>query len=346
MGDNGLSFTLNAPGQTPEANAKPDGVQHERVIIIGSGPAGLTAALYTARANLNPLVIAGHELGGQVALTHEIENYPGFPDGLSGQELVDLMVRQAERFGARIKMFSAVNKVELREGPPFRIWTDDGDEYLADAVIVTVGATPRHLNVPGEKEFTGHGVSYCGTCDGFFFRDKEIVVVGGGDSALEEGLFLTKFASKVEVIHRRDELRAGATLQDRAFNNEKMSFIWDTVVEAIIGDDSVEAVRLRNVKTGEVWEKPTEGVFIFIGHDPNSDLFEGQLDRDEFGYVITDRAMNTNIEGVFAAGEIQDRIFRQVATSVGQGTAAAMTAERWLAEREAETAAAKQQTTA
>jgi thioredoxin reductase (NADPH) len=336
MGNDGLSFTLNTPSQTPGAAGNDDGVQHEEVIIIGSGPAGLTAALYAARADLNPLVIGGHELGGQVALTHEIENYPGFPEGLGGQELVDLMVKQAERFGARIKMFSAVNKVELTGGSPFRIWTDDGDEYLADAVIVTVGATPRHLNVPGEKEYTGNGVSYCGTCDGFFFRDKEIVVVGGGDSALEEGLFLTKFASKVEVIHRRDELRAGQTLQNRAFNNEKMSFIWDTVVEEIIGNGSVQAVRLRNTKTGQVWEKPTEGVFIFIGHDPNSDLFDGQLDRDEFGYVLTDKAMNTNIEGVFAAGEIQDRIFRQVATSVGQGTAAAMTAERWLAERAAE----------
>lgn len=244
------------------------------------------------------------------------------------------MVAQAERFGARIKTFSAVSKVDFTGGAPFRIWTDDGGEYLADAVIVTVGATPRHLNVPGEKEFTGNGVSYCATCDGFFFRDKHVVVVGGGDSALEEALFLTKFAKKVEIIHRRDELRAGATLQTRARNNEKISFIWDTVAEEIIGDQSVQAVRLRNVKTGEVYEKPTDGVFIFIGHDPNSDLFEGQLERDQFGYVITDRQMHTNIEGVFAAGEIQDRIYRQVATSVGQGTAAAMTAERWLAEQE------------
>lgn len=327
-----LSFSLSTKGVPSEATT--EGVQHERVIIIGSGPAGLTAALYTARANLNPLVIAGHELGGQVALTYEIENYPGFPDGLSGQELVDFMVAQAERFGARIKTFAAVSKVDFTHGAPFRIWTDDGGEYLADAVIVTVGATPRHLNVPGEKEYTGNGVSYCATCDGFFFRDKHVVVVGGGDSALEEGLFLTKFASKVEVIHRRDELRAGATLQNRARNNEKIGFIWDTVVEEIIGDQSVQAVRLRNVKTGEVYEKPTDGVFIFIGHDPNSDLFEGQLERDEFGYVITDRQMHTNIEGVFAAGEVQDRIYRQVATSVGQGTAAAMTAERWLAEQE------------
>ncbi|NDJ79180.1 MAG: thioredoxin-disulfide reductase [Chloroflexi bacterium] len=327
-----LSFNLSASSANSGANG--DGIQHEKVIIIGSGPAGLTAALYTARAKLDPLVIAGHELGGQVALTHEIENYPGFPEGLSGQELVELMKSQAERFGARIKLFSAVTEVNFRDGAPFRITTDDGAEYLADSVIVTTGATPRHLNVPGEKEFTGQGVSYCGTCDGFFFRDKEIVVVGGGDSALEEGLFLTRFASKIDVVHRRDALRAGQTLQDRAFANEKMNFIWDTVVEEISGDGSVEGVRLRNVKTGAVEDYATEGVFIFIGHDPNSDIFDGQLERDEFGYVITDKEMHTNIEGVFAAGEIQDRIYRQVATSVGQGTAAAMSCERWLAEQE------------
>lgn len=328
----GLSFSLGTLNAASEST--PEGVQHERMIIIGSGPAGLTAALYTARANLNPLVIAGHELGGQVSLTHEIENYPGFPEGLSGQELVDFMVAQAERFGARLKTFSAVSKVDFLNGAPFRIWTDDGGEYLADAVIVTVGATPRHLGVPGEKEFTGNGVSYCATCDGFFFRDKDVVVVGGGDSALEEALFLTKFARKVEIIHRRDALRAGKTLQNRTESNEKISFIWNTVVEEVIGDQSVSAVQLRNVTTGEVWEKPTDGVFIFIGHDPNSDLFNGQLERDQYGYVITDRQMHTNIEGVFAAGEIQDRIYRQVATSVGQGTSAAMTAERWLAEQE------------
>jgi thioredoxin reductase (NADPH) len=332
MGNDGVSLTLNTASAATEAPA--EGVQHERVIIIGSGPAGLTAALYTARANLNPLVITGFELGGQVSLTHEIENYPGFPEGLSGAELVEFMKTQAERFGARLKMFSVVQEVDFSNGTPFTIKTDDGAEYLADAVIVTVGATPRHLNIPGEKELTGNGVSYCGTCDGFFFRDKKIVVVGGGDSALEESLFLTRFADRVDIIHRRSELRAGHTLQKRAFDNDKIHFIWDTVVEEINGDSSVESVRLRNVKTGEVTDYPTEGVFIFIGHDPNSDLFDGQLERDDYGYVITDREMHTNIEGVFAAGEIQDRIFRQVATSVGQGTAAAMSTERWLASRE------------
>ena len=334
MSSNSLSFTLNTSTRSQQEAAPSGGVQHERVIIIGSGPAGLTAALYTARANLNPLVIAGHELGGQVSLTYEIENYPGFPQALSGQELVEQMKAQAERFGARIKLYSAVTEVDFAGGSPFRLKTDDGGEYLADAVIVTVGATARRLSVPGEKEFTGHGVSYCATCDGFFFRDQNVVVVGGGDSAIEEALFLTRFARRVDVIHRRDQLRAGATLQKRAQANEKMHFIWDTVVEEILGEGKVRAVRLRNVKTGEAREHPTDGVFIFIGHDPNSDLFKGQLERDEYGYVITDRLMRTNIEGVFAAGEVQDRIYRQVATSVGQGTAAAMSAERWLAERE------------
>ncbi len=325
----GLNFNLST---TPSSHEPSEGgVQHERVIVIGSGPAGLTAALYTARATLNPLVIAGHELGGQIALTHEIENYPGFPEPLGGQELVDLMVAQAERFGARLKTFTAVTKVDFSNGSPFRLWTDDGGEYLADAVIVTVGATPRHLNVPGEEAFTGNGVSYCATCDGYFFRDKEVVVVGGGDSALEEALFLTRFASKVEIIHRRDQLRAGAALQKRAKENEKISFIWDTVVEEIMGDQAVQAVRLRNVKTGEVWEKPTDGVFIFIGHTPNTDLFNGQLERDSFGYIITDHEMRTSVDGVFAAGEAQDRIFRQVSTSVGQGAAAGIMVERWLA---------------
>ncbi len=336
MGTDGLSFTLNT---STAKGGSTGGAQHERVIIIGSGPAGLTAALYTARANLNPLVIAGHELGGQVSLTYEIENYPGFPEGLSGQELVELMKTQAERFGARIKLFTAVTEVDFSQGSPFTLKTDDGSVYTADAVIVTVGATPRHLGVPGEKQFTGNGVSYCATCDGFFFRDRRVVVVGGGDSALEEALFLTKFATRVDIVHRRDTLRAGATLQERARANDKIHFIWDTVVEEIHGDQSVKSVRLRNLKTGEVTDYPTDGVFIFIGHDPNSDIFAGQLERDEFGYVVTDRLMHTSVEGVFAAGEVQDRIYRQVATSVGQGTAAAMSCERWLAEHEAEKAA-------
>ncbi|MFC1960115.1 thioredoxin-disulfide reductase [Chloroflexota bacterium] len=307
-------------------------MQKENVIVIGSGPAGLTAGLYTARANLNPLVLAGDLLGGQIALTSEVENYPGFPDGLMGPELVELMKSQAERFGTRIE-FDSVVEVDFTKGPPFYLKTHNS-EYEADAVIVTVGATPRKLEVPGETEFVGRGVSYCGTCDGFFFRDKDVVVVGGGDSALEEGIFLTKFAKKVTVIHRRDEFRGGPTLQKRAFENEKMSFIYDTVVESIEGDGSVKYVKLLNRKTEVVSELSTDGVFIFIGHDPNSWLFEGQLAMDEGGYVTVDKRMMTNVAGVFAAGEIQDNLYRQVATSVGQGCAAAIMCERWLAEHE------------
>ena len=305
-------------------------MKKERVVIIGSGPAGLTAALYAARAQLAPVVIAGAQLGGQVAITHEIENYPGFPDGLSGPELVERMKEHAENFGAKVE-FDLVESVDFSAGSPFHIKTY-GEEYLADAVIVTIGADPRKLGVPGEKEFTGTGVSYCGTCDGFFFRGKDIVVVGGGDSALEESLFLTRFATSVNVIHRRDELRAGIQLQSRAFNNEKISFTWNSVVEEIIGDAAggVNAVRLKNVLSGEETIQPTEGVFIFIGHDPNNAVFGGQIALNENGYIITDQRYRTNVEGVFAAGEIQDEIWRQVATSVGQGTSAAMSAIQWL----------------
>ncbi len=305
-------------------------MKKERVVIIGSGPAGLTAALYAARAQLAPVVIAGNQLGGQVAITHEIENYPGFPDGLSGPELVERMKEHAENFGAKVE-FDLVESVDFSAGSPFRIKTY-GEEYLADAVIVTIGADPRKLGVPGEEEFTGTGVSYCGTCDGFFFRGKDIVVVGGGDSALEESLFLTRFATSVNVIHRRDELRAGIQLQSRAFNNEKISFTWNSVVEEIVGaaDGGVNAVRLKNVLSGEETIQPTEGVFIFIGHDPNNAVFGDQIALNENGYIITDQRYRTNVEGVFAAGEIQDEIWRQVATSVGQGTSAAMSAIQWL----------------
>lgn len=308
-------------------------MQREKVVIIGSGPAGLTAALYTARANLSPVVIAGPQFGGQVALTHEIENYPGFPGG-SGTELIEIMKAQAERFGARIDM-DVVLSVDFSHGSPFSVRTGNL-EYVADAVIVTAGASPRLLGVPGEAEYTGRGVSYCGTCDGFFFRGKRIVVVGGGDSAIKESLFLTKFASHIDVIHRRDTLRAEAELQRRAFEHEKISFIWNTVVERIEGENGkVTSVQLRDVQTGEVRQYPTEGVFVFIGHEPNNALFKGVLAMDEHGYLITDRHMMTSVEGVFAAGEIQDPIWKQVATSVGQGTAAAMAAEEWLAKREA-----------
>jgi thioredoxin reductase (NADPH) len=310
-------------------------MQKEKVVIIGSGPAGLSAALYTARAQLNPLVIAGTMIGGQIAITHEIENYPGFfskEKTPTGPELVEVMQMQAEHFGARLA-YDEVVEVDFSKGAPFGIKTYS-DEFLADSVVVSVGASPRHLNVPGETDFIGRGVSYCGTCDGFFFRGKDVVVVGGGDSALEEGLFLTRFANKVEVIHRRDELRAGPTLRKRAFENEKMSFIWDTVVNEIVGNGTVNGVKVTNRRTGESRNLETDGVFIFIGHYPNSKFLEGQLAMDEHGYVITDELMRTNVPGVFAAGEIQDPIYRQVATSVGQGAAAGIQLERWLSEQD------------
>jgi thioredoxin reductase (NADPH) len=304
----------------------------ENVIVIGSGPAGLTAALYAARANLNPLLITGNEIGGQVAITNEVENYPGFPEGTTGPELVQLMQKQAERFGTRIEI-DEVKEVDFTKGSPFVLKTTR-QELRAKAVIVCTGATPRRLGVPGEEVNIGKGVSFCATCDGFFFRGRDVAVVGGGDSALEEGLFLTRFANSVRVIHRRDQLRAGHTLQRRARENEKISFIWDTVVEEVLSNGAVQAVKVKNVKTGEKSELATDGVFIYIGHIPNSWLFEGQLEMDEAGYLITDEFMRTSVPGVFAAGEIQDAHFRQVATSVGQGCAAAIQCERWLAEEE------------
>jgi thioredoxin reductase (NADPH) len=307
-------------------------MQKEKVIIIGSGPAGLTAALYTARANLKPLVISGNQLGGQISITNEVENYPGFPEGSSGPELVELMQKQAERFGARV-LIDEVTEVNFSEGSPFHIKTH-GDEFEANAVIVTVGASPNRLGIPGEEEFIGRGVSFCATCDGFFFRDKDVLVVGGGDSAIEEALFLTRFVNRVRVIHRRDELRAGEALKRRAFDNEKIEFVWDAILEEIRGDGKVESALVRNVKKDEAVTLDTDGIFIFIGHLPNSSFFKGQLELDKNGYLITDDRMMTSVPGVFAAGEIQDSVFRQITTSVGQGAAAGMMTERWLEEQE------------
>jgi thioredoxin reductase (NADPH) len=309
-------------------------MQRERVIIIGSGPAGMTAALYNGRAQLEPLVITGTQVGGQISITNEVENYPGFPDGTTGPELVELMQKQAERFGARF-VFDEVTEVDLTHGPPFYVKTYGG-EYEADSLIITAGASPRRLGIPGEEMLIGRGVSYCATCDGFFFRGKNVIVVGGGDSALEEGIFLTRFADKVTIIHRRDELRAGAVLQKRAFANEKIDFIWDTVVTEIHGNGTVEAITTMNVNSGNLNRLVADGVFIYIGHYPNSKFLEGQIAMDEHGYIITDEFMRTSVPGVFAAGEIQDPIYRQIATSVGQGCAAAMQLERWLSEREDE----------
>ena len=306
-------------------------MQKERVVIIGSGPAGLSAAIYTGRALLNPIVLTGTQLGGQISLTSEVENYPGLynPEATpTGPEMVEIMKNQAEHFGARL-VYDEVVEVDFRNGPPFIIKTHD-ETYAADAVIVTAGASPKHLEVPGEAEYVGRGVSYCGTCDGFFFRGKNIAVVGGGDSAMEESIFLTKFADKVTIIHRRDELRAGPTLQKRAFANEKIDFVWDTVIDEINGNGVVQNITTTNLKTGESGEMAVDGVFVFIGHYPNSKFLVGQLAMDEHGYVITDEFMRTSVVGVYAAGEIQDPHFRQIATSVGQGVAAAIQLERWL----------------
>ena len=302
---------------------------HVEVLIIGSGPAGLAAALYTARAELEPVVLTGMTMGGQASITHIIENYPGFPDGLPGPELGELFKAQAERFGAKI-VFDTATAVDFSQ-KPYRVQTFSG-EYTADVVIIATGATPRHLEVPGETEFTGKGVSYCGTCDGFFFKGKDVVVVGGGDSAIEEGLFLTRFANSVNVVHRRDELRASPILQSRAKDNPKVKFIWDSVVNTIEGEDAVTKVQLENRKSGEKSEFSTDGVFIFIGHTPNTELFEGQLEMDDGGYLVVNNYMETSKPGVFAAGEVADPHFRQVITSAGMGAGAAIQATRYLEE--------------
>jgi len=298
-----------------------------KVLIIGSGPAGWSAALYAARADLAPLVLTGMELGGQVSLTHTIENYPGFPDGVGGSELTGLFQKQAERFGARVEFDSAV-EADL-SARPFRIKTYS-TEYLTDSLVITTGATPRHLGIPGEIELTGRGVSYCATCDGWFFKEKDLVVVGGGDSALEEGLFLTRYANSVTIVHRRDALRAGAILQNRALNHPKVKFIWNSVVEEITGSEKVNSLRLKNLVSGESWEHPTDGIFIFIGHTPNTQIFDGQLKLDGQGYIEVDRLMHTSVPGVYAAGEAADPHFRQVITSAGMGAAAAMQAIHFL----------------
>jgi thioredoxin reductase (NADPH) len=306
-----------------------------KLIVLGSGPAGLSAALYAARAHLDPLVLTGMVLHGQASTTDTIENYPGFPEGVGGTELGQLFQTQAERFGAEIEMDHAIS-VDLTQHP--LTIESYGKKYETDSLIISTGADPRKLGIPGEKEFTGKGVSYCGTCDGWFFKDKDIIIVGGGDSALEEGLFLTRFANSVTVVHRRDELRAGAILRKRAFEHPKINFIWDTVVTEIVGDDKVNAVRLENTKTGEVKLHETDGVFIFIGHIPNSDLFKGQLKMDDMGYVVTNKYMETSVDGVYAAGEITDPHFRQVITSAGMGAAAAIRATHYLENLEAERA--------
>jgi thioredoxin reductase (NADPH) len=304
---------------------KPDNLVD--VLILGSGPAGLAAALYAARAELKPLVLTGMELGGQAALTNTIENYPGFPEGVGGAQLGELFQKQAEHFGARIE-FELATEVDLSKRP-FLVKTYD-HEYLAKTLVITTGASPNHLNIPGELELTGRGVSYCATCDGWFFKEKKVVVVGGGDSAVEEALFLTRYASSVTIIHRRDTLRAGAILQHRAMENPKVKFVWNSVITDVIGKDAVKAVCLKNVVTGEETEFPADGVFIFIGHTPNTQLFKDQIEMDERGYLKTDMLMQTNVAGVYAAGEVMDSNYRQVVTSAGMGAAAAIQATKFL----------------
>jgi thioredoxin reductase (NADPH) len=306
-------------------------VNNVKVLILGSGPAGLSAALYTARANLAPVVLTGMDLGGQVSLTNTIENYPGFPDGVGGQELVDLFQKQTEKFGARVEYDTATD-VDLSVRP-FRIKTYNS-EYLADTLIISTGAQPNHLNIPGEKEFTGRGVSYCATCDGWFFKDKNVVVVGGGDSAVEESLFLTRYAKSINIVHRRDSLRAGMILQQRAFNHPKIKFTWECVVTEVMGEQKVEKIRIQNIKTGEISELNTDGLFIFIGHKPNTQIFANSLDLDENGYIKTGLSLSTNVPGVFVAGEAGDPTYRQVVTSAGMGAAAAMQAIRFLEAQE------------
>jgi len=319
-----MSLINNVPDtSTPKS-------RHVKLLVLGSGPAGLAAALYAARAELAPVVLTGTELGGQAALTFSIENYPGFPQGVGGAELGDLFQKQAERFGAQVEFDTAYSAdLSVR---PFKVVADSG-EFLADSLVIATGASPIHLNIPGESELTGKGTSYCATCDGWFFKDKQVVVVGGGDSALEEGLFLTRYASSVTVFHRRDSLRAGAVLQKRAFDHPKMKFVWNTVLTEVVGTEKVEAVKTKNLRTGEESLFPTDGVFIFVGHTPNTRIFEGQVAMEN-GYIKVDDHMNTSVPGVYAAGEAADSHFRQVVTSAGMGASAAIEATHFL-EREA-----------
>ena len=304
----------------------------EKILIIGSGPAGLTAAIYAARADLNPLMIEGYERGGQLMLTTDVENYPGFPDGIMGPELIEAFRKQAERFGTRI-ISSDVTRVDLSERP-FKVWVGQ-DEFAAETLILSTGAEARWLDVPGEARLRGYGVSACATCDGFFFRDKDLVVIGGGDSAMEEALFLTKFATKVTIIHRRDQFRASKIMAKRAMDHEKIDVVWNSTVEEVLGEDLVTGVRLKNVETGEESTLDVDGVFLAIGHDPNTSFLQDQLELDKAGYIVTEpHSTLTSVEGVFAAGDVVDHLYQQAVTAAGQGCQATLDAERWLEARE------------
>ncbi len=301
---------------------------HREVIIIGSGPAGLTAAIYTARANLKPLQFEGYSRGGQLMLTTDVENYPGFRDGIMGPDLMEEMKAQALRFGTEI-VTKDVERIDA-SSRPFKLWVE-GTEFTADSLIIATGANPRLLGIPGESELMGRGVSTCATCDGAFFRDKVMAIVGGGDSAMEEAGFLTRFGSKVYVIHRRKELRASKIMQQRCFDNPKIEFIWDTVVDEVLGDGKVSGVRTRNVETGAVTDLPLEGFFVAIGHTPTTAFLGGQLALEDNGYLITEgKSSRTSVEGIFACGDCQDHVYRQAVTAAGSGCTAAIDAERWL----------------
>jgi thioredoxin reductase (NADPH) len=303
-----------------------------RVLIVGSGPAGYTAAVYAARAELEPLMLAGFQFGGQLMLTTDVENYPGFPEGITGPEMMDVFQKQAERFGTRI-VFEDATRIDLSQRP-FRVETDE-QQLESDALILATGASARWLGIESETRLQNKGVSACATCDGALYRGKPMAVVGGGDTAIEEALFLTRFATEVAVIHRRDELRASKIMQERARKNEKIRFVWDSVVDEVLGDDFVTGVRVRNVKTDETSEIPVEALFIAIGHVPNTELLRGQLDLDDVGYIrVTPGRSLTNVEGVFACGDAMDPVYRQAVTAAGTGCMAAIDAERWLAEQE------------